>query len=215
VVSQCTVPPGICFESSLHLNGKVLFSFRIIPDRGFVVEVQFDTNDCLLYLDRRKRRRKFLATTFLRALGYGTDADIINLFYTVEKLKLSENLEEEEIATKVLISGCARWRNHRGARFRAADQGTIRQILTLGVKDVQVVDSSWTTRSSGAEERPGARRGRGLKDIYRRLRPGDPTQPCRMRALAQAPVLRPEEIRSRRVGRYKRINQKLESMGWT
>ena len=69
VVSQLHRSPGICFESSLHLNGKVLFSFRIIPDRGSWVEVQFDTNDLLyVYLDRRKRRRKFLATTFRRRL---------------------------------------------------------------------------------------------------------------------------------------------------
>jgi len=80
VVSQLHRSPGICFESSIHLNGKVLFSFRIIPDRGSWLEVQFDTNDLLyIYLDRRKRRRKFLATTFLRALGYGTDEEIINL----------------------------------------------------------------------------------------------------------------------------------------
>ncbi|MEA3188950.1 MAG: DNA-directed polymerase subunit beta, partial [Chthoniobacter sp.] len=73
VVSQLHRSPGICFESSIHLNGKVLYSFRIIPDRGSWLEVQFDTNDLLyIYLDRRKRRRKFLATTFLRALGHGT-----------------------------------------------------------------------------------------------------------------------------------------------
>src|SRR5258705_10736027 len=105
VVSQLHRSPGICFESSLHLNGKVLFSFRIIPDRGSWVEVQFDTNDLLyVYLDRRKRRRKFLATTFLRALGYGTDSDIIGLFYDIETLKLSESLDDEEIARKVLIT---------------------------------------------------------------------------------------------------------------
>src|SRR6201999_4615977 len=105
VVSQLHRSPGICFESSLHLNGKVLFSFRIIPDRGSWVEVQFDTNDLLfVYLDRRKRRRKFLATTFLRALGYGSDEEIVKLFYTIEALKLSESLEEDEIATKVLIT---------------------------------------------------------------------------------------------------------------
>src|SRR5471030_433069 len=105
VVSQLHRSPGICFESSLHLNGKVLFSFRIIPDRGSWVEVQFDTNDLLyVYLDRRKRRRKFLATTFLRALGYGSDEDILKLFYSISDLKLSENLDEEDIATKVLIA---------------------------------------------------------------------------------------------------------------
>src|SRR5271155_362759 len=100
VVSQLHRSPGICFESSIHMNGKVLFSFRIIPDRGSWLEVQFDTNDLLsISLDRRKRRRKFLATTFLRALGYGTDEQIIGLFYTIENLKLSESLEEEEIAS--------------------------------------------------------------------------------------------------------------------
>src|SRR5258707_8775372 len=77
VVSQLHRSPGIAFESSIHLNGKVLYSFRIIPDRGSWLEVQFDTNDLLyIYLDRRKRRRKFLATTFLRAIGHGSDEEI-------------------------------------------------------------------------------------------------------------------------------------------
>ena len=105
VVSQLHRSPGIAFESSIHLNGKVLYSFRIIPDRGSWIEVQFDTSDLLyIYLDRRKRRRKFLATTFLRALGYGTDEEVIKLFYNIETLKLSEKLEEEKLATKVLIA---------------------------------------------------------------------------------------------------------------
>src|SRR5258708_25571170 len=105
VVSQLHRSPGIAFESSVHLNGKVLYSFRIIPDRGSWLEVQFDTNDLLyIYLDRRKRRRNFLATTFLRALGYGTDEDVTNLFYTMETLNLTEKLGEERLATKVLIA---------------------------------------------------------------------------------------------------------------
>src|SRR6187402_885800 len=105
VVSQLHRSPGIAFESSIHLNGKVLYSFRIIPDRGSWLEVQFDTSDLLyIYLDRRKRRRKFLATTFLRALGYGSDEEVIKLFYNIEKLKLSEKLDEESLATKVLIA---------------------------------------------------------------------------------------------------------------
>jgi len=89
VVSQLHRSPGICFEMNLHLNGKQLHGFRIIPDRGSWLEVQFDTNDLLyVYLDRRRRRRKFLATTFLRAIGYGKDEDIIKQFYNIEDLKL-------------------------------------------------------------------------------------------------------------------------------
>src|SRR5271166_2809758 len=105
VVSQLHRSPGICFESSLHANGKVLYSYRIIPDRGSWLEVMYDTSDLLyVHLDRRKRRRKFLATTFLRALGYSTDEEIIKLFYTISDLKLKADLDDEAIGTKVLIA---------------------------------------------------------------------------------------------------------------
>jgi DNA-directed RNA polymerase subunit beta len=77
VVSQLHRSPGICFEQNIHPNGTVLHSFRIIPDRGSWIEVQFDTSDNLhIYLDRTRRRRKFLASTFLRALGFDTDDDL-------------------------------------------------------------------------------------------------------------------------------------------
>src|ERR1700748_1907190 len=104
VVSQLHRSPGIAFESSVHLNGKVLYSFRIIPDPGSWLEVQFDTNDLLyIYLDRRKRRRKFLATTFLRSIGFGGDGDIIKIFYKVENLNLNDKLDEEELSNTVLF----------------------------------------------------------------------------------------------------------------
>ena len=65
-------------------TARCFYSFRIIPDRGSWLEVQFDTNDLLyVYLDRQKRRRKFLATTFFRALGYRVGRGrSIKLFYT-------------------------------------------------------------------------------------------------------------------------------------
>jgi len=92
IVSQLHRSPGICFEQSVHANGSLLYSFRIIPDRGSWVEVQFDTSDLLyIYLERKRRRRKFLATTFLRALGFGSDEELIRLFYTEETLKLSRD----------------------------------------------------------------------------------------------------------------------------
>ncbi|GAG34453.1 unnamed protein product, partial [marine sediment metagenome] len=53
VVSQLHRSPGMCFEKSIHPNGTILYSFRIIPDRGSWIEVQFDTSDNLwMYLDR-------------------------------------------------------------------------------------------------------------------------------------------------------------------
>ena len=71
VVSQLHRSPGIAFEATQHPNGKTLHSFRVIPDRGSWYEAQFDTSDLLyVYLDRKKRRRKFLTTTFFRALSF-------------------------------------------------------------------------------------------------------------------------------------------------
>jgi DNA-directed RNA polymerase subunit beta len=210
VVSQLHRSPGICFESSLHLNGKVLYSFRIIPDRGSWVEVQFDTNDLLyVYLDRRKRRRKFLATTFLRALGYGSDEDIIKLFYSVEKLKLSENLEEDEIATKVLITDVRDGEITVARAFEVLTKATIRQILALGVKDVQVVDTkSDDTVIKALKKDPAHDEEEALKDIYRRLRPGDPPTVPNARGLLKRLFFDPKKYDLGRVGRYK-LNQKM------
>src|SRR5436309_14821038 len=71
IVSQLHRSPGLAFEATQHPNGKILHSFRIIPDRGSWYEAQFDTSDLLyVYLDRKKRRRKFLTTTFFRALAF-------------------------------------------------------------------------------------------------------------------------------------------------
>ena len=71
IVSQLHRSPGLAFEATQHPNGKMLHSFRIIPDRGSWYEAQFDTSDLLyVYLDRKKRRRKFLTTTFFRALRF-------------------------------------------------------------------------------------------------------------------------------------------------
>src|SRR2546425_1145197 len=102
IVSQLHRSPGLAFEATQHPNGKMLHSFRIIPDRGSWYEAQFDTGDLLyVYLDRKKRRRKFLTTTFFRALSFldvegkskegddknrGTDEAIIKLFYDVEEI---------------------------------------------------------------------------------------------------------------------------------
>jgi DNA-directed RNA polymerase subunit beta len=202
--------PGICFESSLHLNGKVLYSFRIIPDRGSWLEVQFDTNDLLyIYLDRRKRRRKFLATTFLRALGYGSDSDIIHLFYDVEKLKLSESLEEEDIATKVLFADVRDGEITVARAFEPLTKATIRQVMALGIKDVEVVDTkSDDTIIKALKKDPAHDEDEALKDIYRRLRPGDPPTVPNARGLLKRLFFDPKKYDLGRVGRYK-LNQKL------
>src|SRR3954453_5038158 len=210
VVSQLHPSPGIAFESTVHVNGKVLYSFRIIPDRGSWIEVQFDTADLLyIYLDRRKRRRKFLATTFLRALGYGSDEEIIKLFYSVGKLKLSGGLEEEEIATKVLITDVRDGEITVARPSEPLTKATVRQVLALGIKDVQVVDTKDDdTIIKALKKDPAHDEEEALKDIYRRLRPGDPPTIPNARGLLKRLFFDPKKYDLGRVGRYK-INQKL------
>src|SRR5216110_2657536 len=210
VVSQLHRSPGIALESTIHLNGKVLYSFRIIPDRGSWIEVQFDTADLLyIYLDRRKRRRKFLATTFLRALGYGSDEDVIKLFYTIENLKLSEKLEEEKLATKVLTAEVRDGEVTVARAFEPLTLATVRQVMGLGIKEVKVIDiSNDDTVVKALRKDPAHDQEEALKDIYRRLRPGDPPTVANARALLKRLFFDPKKYDLGRVGRYK-INQKL------
>src|SRR5918997_4151415 len=210
VVSQLHRSPGIAFESSIHLNGKVLYSFRIIPDRGSWIEVQFDTADLLyIYLDRRKRRRKFLATTFLRALGYGSDEEVIKLFYNIETLKLSEKLGEEELATKVLIADVLDGEATVARAFEPLTAATVRQIMGLGTREVKVIDISHDdTVVKALKKDPAHDTEEALKDIYRKLRPGDPPTVANAKALLKRLFFDPKKYDLGRVGRYK-INQKL------
>src|SRR6266404_2468815 len=210
VVSQLHRSPGIAFESSIHLNGKVLYSFRIIPDRGSWLEVQFDTNDLLyIYLDRRKRRRKFLATTFLRAIGHGSDEEIIKVFYHIEKLPLKNDLEEEQLSTKILIQDIRDGEITVARAFEPLTKATVQQILTLGINEVSVVDTKDDdTIIKSIKKDPAHDEEEALKDIYRRLRPGDPPTVANARGLLRRLFFDPKKYDLGRVGRYK-INQKL------
>jgi DNA-directed RNA polymerase subunit beta len=210
VVSQLHRSPGIAFESSIHLNGKVLYSFRIIPDRGSWLEVQFDTNDLLyIYLDRRKRRRKFLATTFLRSIGFGDDSDIIKIFYNIEKLNLNSDVSEDELNTRVLIKDVRDGEITVARGFEPLTKATIQQILSLGISEVDVVDTKDDdTIIKSIKKDPAHDEEEALKDIYRRLRPGDPPTVANARGLLRRLFFDPKKYDLGRVGRYK-INQKL------
>jgi DNA-directed RNA polymerase subunit beta len=211
VVSQLHRSPGICFETTTHTNGKVLFGFRIIPDRGSWIEVQFDTSDLLyVYLDRRKRRRKFLATTFLRTLGYPSDEDLVNLFYTTETLKLSEKLDEEEVATKVLIADIRDGEITVARAFEPLSTAVVRQLIALGHKTVKVVDTKDDdTIIKSLKKDPAHDEDEALKDIYRKLRPGDPPTVQNARSMLKRLFFDAKRYDLGRVGRHK-INQKLD-----
>ena len=212
VVSQLHRSPGVCFETSLHLNGKTLHSFRIIPDRGSWLEVQFDTNDLLyVYLDRRRRRRKFLASTFLRTLGFEKDADICKEFYAVEKLKLSAKMDEEELSTKVPFEDVLDGEAIIANAYEPLTIGSVHQLIELGHKTLEVVDvKEGDILIKSLRKDPADNEEEALKDIYRRLRPGDPPTTANARALLKRLFFDPKKYDLTRVGRYK-INQKLHT----
>ena len=210
IVSQLHRSPGICFETSQHLNGKMLHSFRIIPDRGSWLEVQFDTNDLLyVYLDRRRRRRKFLATTFLRVLGYPTDRDIVSHFYSIENLALNSKIDEAELGHKVPFEDILDGELVIAKAYEPLTAGIVKQLVALGQKKLEVIDGREdeillkSLRKDPAKDEESA-----LKDIYRKLRPGDPPTASNARALLKRLFFDAKKYDLTRVGRYK-INQKL------
>ena len=213
VVSQLHRSPGIAFETTPHTSGKTLFSFRIIPDRGTWLETQFDQNDLLyVYLDRRRRRRKFLITTLLRAMGYGSDYEILNFFYHIEDLPVSKALQMESVSRLVLVEDLVD--AEKGAvlarSFEPLTKTIVRSIEAAGIETVRVID---TTVDDGAiirclKKDPTRNEEEALKDIYKRLRPGEPPTTTNARALLKRLFQDPKRYDLGRVGRYK-INQKL------
>jgi len=175
--------------------------------------VQFDTSDHLwIYMDRRRRRRKFLATTFLRALGYGSDDELLDVFYTCKNLKLSDKLTEEDIAHLVFKEDVIDIDSQTiiARRYDDVTLSATSRMLAASIKKAEVVDVSWddgviltSLRSDETTSMDDA-----LKDIYLRLRPGDPATPSNARQLLKRLFFDQRRYDLGRVGRYK-INQKL------
>tara|TARA_B110000967_G_scaffold180191_1_gene196299 strand:+ start:3136 stop:6924 length:3789 start_codon:yes stop_codon:yes gene_type:complete len=213
IVSQLHRSPGIAFEESVHTSGKVLHAFRIIPDRGTWLEVQFDQNDLLyVYLDRRRRRRKFLLTTLLRAMGYSSDADILNLFYELDEITVAEALKRDSVSNLVLTEDIVD--ADKGVvlarAFEPLTKTIVRSFAKAGLKKVTTID---TTVDDGAiirclKKDPTQNEEEALKDIYKRLRPGEPPTTANAKALLKRLFQDPRRYDLGRVGRYK-LNQKL------
>lgn len=213
VISQLHRSPGIAFEKTLHTTGKMLYAFRIIPDRGTWLEVQFDPNDLLyVYLDRRRRRRKFLITTLLRALGYGSDVSILELFYKLEDVKIKKLAQMENIANLVLVEDIVDAQNGvvLARAFEPLTKTVVRAFDKAGLTEVRVVDTKSDDGAIIRSLKKDATRNEeeALKDIYKRLRPGEPPTTSNAKALLRRLFGDPRRYDLGRVGRYK-INQKL------
>src|SRR6266567_4722212 len=100
IVSQLHRSPGVVFEESTHPNGQRLISARIIPFRGSWVEFTVDIHDVVyVHIDKKK---KFPATALRRAFGYGTNSQILRLFFAVRELDLVKKRETRVDQREVL-----------------------------------------------------------------------------------------------------------------
>ena len=104
IVSQLHRSPGVLFGQSMHANGTKLYSARIIPFRGSWIEFATDINNVMYaYIDRKK---KLPVTTLLRAIGFESDKDILEIFNLAEEVKVNKtNLKKvlgKKLAARVL-----------------------------------------------------------------------------------------------------------------
>jgi len=214
IVSQLHRSPGICFEKSQHANGSILHSFRVIPDHGSWIEAQFDTSDLIyIYLDRKRRRRKFLASTFLRALGYATDEEILGLYYKFADFSLSKkSFAEEDLENLVLGDDIidADSESVIGRRYDSLTVDMIQRMKLAGYKKVGIVNVSWDQGLFLKSVQSDTTRtvDEALKDLYQKLRPGDPPTTASARQMIKRLFFDEARFNLSRVGRYK-IQQKL------
>ncbi len=101
VVTQLHRSPGVAFAQTFHPNGTPIYSARIIPFRGSWVEFATDINNIMyVYIDRRK---KFPATTLLRAIGYETEESILRLFDLIEDVPV-KHLDADKHVGRIVAS---------------------------------------------------------------------------------------------------------------
>jgi DNA-directed RNA polymerase subunit beta len=162
VVSQLHRSPGVVFEESTHPNGQRLFSARIIPFRGSWVEFTIDIHDVIyVHIDKKK---KFPATALLRAFGYGTNADILGLFFATKDLDLTAKHEtrheRRELFGALLAAPVADPETPDALLGDVGDELTTDRVAEMrhkGVKTVTVF-AGYSTLDLRDEEQPTSHR---------------------------------------------------------
>ncbi len=220
IVSQLHRSPGVFFSDEIHPNGRRLFRSRIIPYRGSWVEFTTDINDILyVHIDRK---RKQPVTMLLRALGFQTNEEIIELFHDVEKVKipragtkkyaaLEESLEGRVLAADVFKP---EEEDPIATAGSVIDAPLREEILTTGQTEVKLV--AVTERSANEpslilntlRKDPTSNQVEALRRFYQLLRPGDPPNEEVAKALFERLFFNDKRYDLAEVGRYK-MNRRL------
>lgn len=228
VVSQLHRSPGVFFGQGVHANGTVLYSARIIPFKGSWIEFSTDINKVMYaYIDRKK---KLPVTTLLRAIGYETDKDILQIFDLAEEKKVNKKNMKECIGRKLAARVLKSWNED----FVDEDTGEVvsiernevimereteitkenaQEIIESGVSTILLTKDMATASKydiifNTLSKDPSNSEREAVVSIYRQLRNADPADDANAREVFQNLFFSDKRYDLGEVGRY-RINKKL------
>ncbi|MEI6747917.1 MAG: DNA-directed RNA polymerase subunit beta [Bacteroidota bacterium] len=228
VVSQLHRSPGVFFGTSYHANGQQLFSARIIPFKGSWMEFTTDINNVMYaYIDRKK---KLPVTTLLRAIGYESDKDILEIFDLAEEIKVTKVGLKKVIGRKLAARVLKTWIEDFGDedtgevvsierteviidRETVLDQHHIDMIVDAGVKAIllhreDVNSSDFMIIFNTLQKDTANSAKEAVEYIYRQLRNAEPPDEETARGIIDKLFFSDKRYDLGDVGRY-RINKKL------
>ena len=229
IVSQLHRSPGVFFGQSVHSNGTKLYSARVIPFKGSWIEFATDVNAVMYaYIDRKK---KFPVTTLLRAIGFESDKDILDIFGLSEEVKVSKAGLKRVIGRKLAARVLRTWIEdfvdedtgevvsiERNEVILERDtllaEDHIDLIVEAGVKSIILNAESENGISYvviyNTLQKDTSNNGKeALEVIYRQLRNADPPDEETARGIIERLFFSDKRYDLGEVGRY-RINKKLE-----
>lgn len=228
VVSQLHRSPGVFFGQGQHANGTMLYSARIIPFKGSWIEFSTDINNVMFaYIDRKK---KLPVTTMLRAIGYETDKDILQIFDLCEDVKVTKKNLKDAIGRKLAGNVMKMWNED----FADEDTGevvsierneivvereteltadNIDAILESGVSSIllhkdEEMANKYSIIFNTLQKDPSHSEIEAVNYIYRQLRNADAADDASAREVFQNLFFSDKRYDLGEVGRY-RINKKL------
>lgn len=228
VVSQLHRSPGVFFGQGQHANGTMLYSARIIPFKGSWIEFSTDINNVMFaYIDRKK---KLPVTTMLRAIGYETDKDILQIFDLCEDVKVTKKNLKDAIGRKLAGNVMMTWNED----FADEDTGevvsierneivvereteltadNIDAILESGVSSIllhkdEEMANKYSIIFNTLQKDPSHSEIEAVNYIYRQLRNADAADDASAREVFQNLFFSDKRYDLGEVGRY-RINKKL------
>ncbi|MEM7549125.1 MAG: DNA-directed RNA polymerase subunit beta [Bacteroidota bacterium] len=228
IVSQLHRSPGVFFAQSKHTNGTKLYSARIIPFKGSWIEFATDVNGVMhAYIDRKK---KFPVTTLLRAIGYGSDKEILDIFGLSEEVeankKALKNVVGRKLAARVLRTWTEDFVDEDTGEVVSIDRNEvllerdsiieeehIETIIESGSKsiilhreDINVAD--YTIIYNTLQKDNSNSEKEAVEQIYRQLRNTEAPDEQTARDVIQSLFFSEKRYDLGEVGRY-RINKKL------